>query len=151
MRVEDIPDFMLRAIFRQAECEYPKECCGVILGRQERAGSLTELWPCRNKQDDVHALSPKEFPKTSKEAYLIDPEELLSIQREARKKREGICVIYHSHPDTAAVWSRDDEEQATKTAKLLPPEVHYLVVSVEHGKAQTARMFRVGGFQEGMD
>ena len=46
----------LAAIRRQAEAEYPAECCGVVLARP--GGGDRRLHACRNIQDELHGRDP---------------------------------------------------------------------------------------------
>jgi proteasome lid subunit RPN8/RPN11 len=87
----------LEEIRKQAEAEYPAECCGVVF---EAPDGRRELFPCRNVQDEKHAEDPERFPRTSRHAYYVHPADNLRIQR---RTVEGfrVSVIYHSHVDAS--------------------------------------------------
>ncbi len=127
----------LAAIRRQAEAEYPVECCGVVLTRPgDRA-----LYPCRNLQDAKHAEDPGKFPRTARDAYYMHPEDLRAL---AAKEEQGytVHVIYHSHVDVGAYFSPTDRSNALLDGEPLYPETTYVVVAVDAGGAGEARAFR---------
>ena len=72
-----IPDSFLSKILDHAEREYPRECCGMILSRNQNSFQFTRLVFCRNVQDRCHEEEPKRFPETSEKAYWVDPRQLL--------------------------------------------------------------------------
>jgi proteasome lid subunit RPN8/RPN11 len=145
MRPPAIAREFLQEISRQAEREYPHECCGMIMGPARDPGALSRLRPCVNVQDKYHALDPVTFPRAARTAYFIDPAELLAIQKENRTKDEEdeeIRVIYHSHIDTGAYFSDEDKAVACQGGSPVYPDVRYLVVSVMGGKAGEVNLFR---------
>lgn len=131
---------LLAAIFQHAERDYPAECCGMILGPRGE-DRLESLWPCRNAQDDYHALDAKAYPRTSRTAYFVDPAQLLALQKQARQDRREIKLIYHSHIDSGAMFSEEDARAAAPGGIPSYPGVHYLVVSVRAAKAVEAKLF----------
>ena len=119
---------------QHGEETYPHECCGVLLGRFEDDGSrtVTRIARCGNTRDD----SPHN-------RYHIDPKELISIQREGRKRGEDIVGFYHSHPDHPARWSVTDLAEAHWFS------CSYVITSVDHGKAVLTNSFKLSGTDEG--
>lgn len=142
MNSSPVPEEFLRNIFAEAEREYPKECCGMILGPRQKKGVLSRLRPCANAQDDYHARDPQNFPRTAETAYFMEPKELLAIQKEARTHEEEIRIIYHSHVDADAYFSEEDARIALAEGGPVYPDVDYLVVSVRKGKAAGCNLFR---------
>ncbi len=127
-------------ICRQAEAEYPSECCGVILiGDAPAAGRI--LLPCRNIQDELRAKDPARHPRDARTAYYIAPQDLLQV---GRLESQGFRVwtIYHSHIDAGAYFSETDKRQAAPSGEPLYPDAAYLVVSVVDRKVSDARAFR---------
>jgi len=126
-------------IRRQAEAEYPHECCGVILVKAGPGGERL-LFPCRNFQNELHAKDPARHPRDARAAYSIAPEDLLKI---GRLESEGFQVwtIYHSHIDAGAYFSETDKQHAAPGGEPLYPDVTYLVVSMVDGKVVEARAF----------
>src|SRR5437868_6908771 len=88
-----------KGIFDHAEREYPKECCGMILGEVEQSG-YSRIKIFRNVQDEYRKMDPLNFPRSSRNAYFLDPAELLMFHKEIRGQKEIIKIIYHSHIDT---------------------------------------------------
>ncbi len=130
----------LATIRRQAEAEYPAECCGVILVR-EGQNPDRRLHACRNIQDSLHAKDPERFPRDSRTAYYIAHEDLLEIgRREAQAY--GVHVIYHSHVDAGAYFSETDRRNALVDGDPTYPQATYVVVEVRGGRAGEARAFR---------
>ena len=81
---------------------YPYECCGVLLGHATDEGNaVVEIVRAGNTRvDSLH------------NRYNIAPEELVKIQRQARKAGLDIVGFYHSHPDHPAMWSSTDFAEA---------------------------------------
>ncbi len=134
------PKQLLEAVLKQASEEYPKECCGLILGPIGK-DKFSRIQPVCNLQDDYHAKDPEQFPRTSKDAYWMDPIHLLKIQKETRAKNEEIKIIYHSHIDTGAYFSAEDKQAAIYDGLPVYPSVRYLVVSIHGGCFQKANLF----------
>jgi proteasome lid subunit RPN8/RPN11 len=101
------------------ERTYPHECCGILIGRREGAAKrVEEVRPAGNARDD----SPQN-------RYLIQPEEMLQAERDARRSGREILGFYHSHPDVPARPSQYDLEHAW-------PVYSFLIMSVQQGKTQ---------------
>ncbi len=128
------------AIQRQAEAEYPAECCGVVF---VKSGSKAErrLFPCRNVQDEKHAEDPAGYPRDSRTAYYMHPHDTLQIHR-AQEAGEQVSVIYHSHIDCDAYFSETDKRNALPGGLLAFPETTHVVVSVVDGRMRDARAYR---------
>jgi proteasome lid subunit RPN8/RPN11 len=81
---------------------YPDECCGVLLGHATETGNqVVETVRAGNTRTD-----------SAHNRYHIAPEELVKIQRQARKSGLDIVGFYHSHPDHPAMWSATDIAEA---------------------------------------
>lgn len=76
----------LAELFAYATEANPDECCGLIGGKDGRAGSL---YPMRN----VAAAAGV--------SYEAAPEDLFAAQRQMRERGEELLAIYHSHPRSA--------------------------------------------------
>ncbi len=129
----------LAAIRKQAEAEYPAECCGVVLVRE---GAHAERWlcPCRNIQDSLHAEDPARYPRDSRTAYYMAHEDLIEISRR-EMQGYGVRVIYHSHADVGAYFSETDRRNALVEGQPAYPGATYVVVAVDSGRAGEARAF----------
>ena len=77
--------------------EYPFEACGVLLAAMKDGQHAVRAVRVENRET--------ELPRVR---YQIAPEELMGIQREARKQGLEIIGYYHSHPDHPARPSETD-------------------------------------------
>ncbi len=136
-----LPPEHLKIILAQAEKDYPNETCGILIGPKNDKKKVTEIFPCRNVQDEYHSQDPASFPRTARTAYFIDPRDLLRIQKIAREKACEMRVIYHSHADAGAYFSEEDQRIALSEGKPAYPGVFYPVVSVIKGKAKDMAVF----------
>jgi [CysO sulfur-carrier protein]-S-L-cysteine hydrolase len=134
-----IPGVFVEKILDQAESEYPRECCGVITGGIQE--TYRRVRACRNVQDDYHARDPENFPRTSRNAYWMDPHDLLELQKELRAQKEEIRIIYHSHIDAEAYFSPEDVRMALLDGRPAYPGVKYLVISVKSGKGSDLNLY----------
>lgn len=119
-------------IERHAEREYPRECCGLLVGRiadEGRTRIIHAAVPVKNafadegEQHHRMAIEPREYARA-----------------ERRYAAEGLGVVgnYHSHPDHPAVPSQYDLEH------LAPwPTMSYVVVSAREGKAVDLRSWEL--------
>ena len=84
-----------RQLREHGEETYPHECCGVLLGKALDGANEVELAvrAGNTRTDSAH------------NRYHIAPQELISIQRQARERSLDIVGFYHSHPDHPARWS----------------------------------------------
>ena len=119
-------------IIRHAESEYPRECCGLLIGRITDGGRTRVVeftHPVENTFDDegehYHRMA-------------ISPLEYARAERTHAALGLGVVGNYHSHPNQGAVPSRFDLEH------LAPwPTMSYLVVSVLEGKAADVRSWEL--------
>ena len=118
---------------RHGEETYPHECCGILLGRVEGDGTrfVTSTARCGNTRTD-----------SAHNRYHIAPQELVSIQRQARERSLDIVGFYHSHPDHPAHWSSTDFNEAHWLG------CSYVITSVEKGVAKQTNSFFLAGTGE---
>jgi proteasome lid subunit RPN8/RPN11 len=109
----------LRQIADQAEAAYPDECCGLLTGRGDPAGTLRvgEVCPSPN-------LAP-----SGRDRFEVDPALRLDLQRRLRGGPDRVIGLYHSHPDHSAQPSQTDLDMAWET------DLAWLIVCVEAGQA----------------
>jgi proteasome lid subunit RPN8/RPN11 len=98
---------------------YPFEVCGVLVGRAE-SRRVQRVVRVRNRE--------QESPRVR---YVIAPEDLLRIQKDARVNGDEILGYYHSHPDHPARPSETDRRLA---ADGISDGVIHVVVGVEGGE-----------------
>jgi proteasome lid subunit RPN8/RPN11 len=117
------------AIFKQAIAEYPSECCGIVTG----ADIVLRVHALKNIQERLHAEDPGTHPRTSREAYAVDRNEVERIIGEAADTGESILAFYHSHIDCGAYFSAMDKEVQTVFGEPEFPDAVHVVVSVQQG------------------
>jgi proteasome lid subunit RPN8/RPN11 len=132
---------------RQLEAAYPNEGCGIFF--MEKDGRFTTR-PMQNVYDRYHEKDPARFPRTSRTAYLFDPKEWLAATEEAEGRGAKLSCIYHSHGDVGAYFSKEDRDMAAPDGEPILPDVVYLVVAVDGGRATGAKAYRWrnGDFEE---
>ena len=135
----------IEAISRQAIAEYPAECCGIVTGN----ASSQRVHPCRNRQDELHARDPENHPRTSREAYDIDRNEMERIFANAAARGEQVVCFYHSHIDCGAYFSRMDKEVLTVFGEPEHPDAMHVVVSVQDRQVREINGYRWDGKQQG--
>ena len=135
-----LTDQDLKAIIAHAEEGYPDEVCGIVIGK---AGDLKThaVRRCLNVANSYHREDPIRYPRDARTAYVMDPQDLLRIQLEADAKGLDFLVIYHSHTDHDAYFSRTDRELAVFEGEPLWPSAQYLVISVRNRKVQDSKYF----------
>jgi proteasome lid subunit RPN8/RPN11 len=118
-------------IERHAEREYPRECCGLLVGRIADGGRtriIEETYPVENTFEEGerhHRMS-------------IAPLDYARAERLYAARGWGVVGNYHSHPEHPAVPSQFDLEH------LAPwPTMSYVVVSVREGKAADFRSWEL--------
>lgn len=123
-----MPDLTLRRalveeLFAHARAESPRECCGLVGGREGEGRSAHRL-------TNVSAR-----PEVGYEAA---PSELFAAQRLLRGRGERLVAIYHSHP-------RDEEPTPSETDMRLAfyPSAIYLIVGFTRAGEGVLRAFRV--------
>jgi [CysO sulfur-carrier protein]-S-L-cysteine hydrolase len=139
MKAASIRRASMDAIVAQAECEFPFECCGFIIGD----GSVEEVRPVANIQNRMHAEDAAAFPRDARTAFLMEPKEHLAVMLEVDRRKLAIRAVYHSHPDHDAYFSATDRAQACSFDPSDPdyPDIVYIVMSIRAGKFARAAAF----------
>jgi len=103
-----------RAIRRHGEETYPHECCGALVGQNDRV---------------VHTVP---LPNTTEEGprrrFLVRPADYRMAEQRARELGGDLLGFYHSHPDHPARPSQYDLDHAW-------PTFAYVIVAVASGAA----------------
>jgi proteasome lid subunit RPN8/RPN11 len=114
-----LPAALRRQIQAEGAAAYPKECCGILIGRDISGRRIIErLMPGRNTfeaDEQYHRFS-------------IDPMLQLRAEKEAEAAGKLVLGFYHSHPDHPARPSEYDREHAW-------PFYSYVIVAIEKGRA----------------
>ncbi len=121
-----LPLSFLKCISDAAEAAYPKECCGLLVGRDDGAGALvvTRVVESRNLAEDGRH-----------DRFEVDPQVRFDVMRElddyAKQGHAHHRIIghYHSHPGHPAQPSETD------LSKAYEPDLVWLIVSVVDGQA----------------
>jgi proteasome lid subunit RPN8/RPN11 len=139
MRNASIRRASMDAMIAQAEREFPFECCGFIIGD----ATAEEVRPVTNIQNRKHAEDLAAFARDARTAFLMEPKEHLAVMLEVDRRKLGLRVIYHSHPDHDAYFSATDRAQACSFDPSEPdyPDTIYIVMSIRAGKFVRAVAF----------
>ncbi len=98
----------LAAIVAAARNALPRECCGLLLGREGEGGwYVTEI-----------VDSPNVAPADRQDRFEIDPGVLIAVQKRLRREGGAMIGIYHSHPNGRPTPSQTDLAQAWQTGKI---------------------------------
>jgi [CysO sulfur-carrier protein]-S-L-cysteine hydrolase len=108
-------------IVAHAREDYPNECVGLLLGKENRAERLLRM----------------ENVEHSPLNYRVDPRELLRIFDEMDELGLELVGIYHSHTHSPARPSRTDIALAGY------PDAHYLIVSLQDQERPDLRAFSI--------
>ncbi len=127
----------------QAERAYPEECCGLLLGFYAASlmrAQVQEVRPVANTW--TQAVNPFADGDQTANAvskhnrFWIDPQILLTAQRECRDRGWNLLGVYHSHPDHPARPSERDRQLAWS-------EYSYPILSVSAQKVTDIRSWRL--------
>jgi proteasome lid subunit RPN8/RPN11 len=111
-----------------AAAGYPRETCGLLVGRAAAHVTLVEdLVQGRNLSRE-----------RARDRYELAPEDLLAADGAARERGLEIVGVWHSHPDHPAVPSSTDREGAWAGWS-------YLIAAVEGGGLRDLRSWRLRG------
>ena len=128
----------LDQLHAHAKAEFPHECCGIILGD----GNQEFVRKCKNIQNEKHAEDARNYPRDARTAYLMDPNDLIRIHKEAETQNRPIKAFYHSHPNHDAYFSEKDKEDALMWGEPAYPDAAYIVLSVYGQEVRTEKAFR---------
>jgi proteasome lid subunit RPN8/RPN11 len=117
---------LIEKIHEHGSRDYPHECCGALLGREEGADrNVLEIVPLENRRSD----SPNN-------RFSIQPEDVILAEKEARANGWDLIGWYHSHPDSPAHPSDYDREHAW-------PWYSYIIFQVEKTEPREMRSWRL--------
>lgn len=120
--VIEFADAAIQTIRHEGEKAYPRECCGLLLGRTAGGRlAVASAFPCRNLKADV-----------SYDRYEVDPRDFLRADRLARDQGLEVIGAYHSHPDQPAKPSPVDARESLQGFL-------YVIVEVREGRAGRVR------------
>lgn len=102
------------AIRRHGQETYPHECCGALVGRDDRVTGVVAL--------------PNTTEEGPRRRFLVRPSDYRQAERQAAEMDGELLGFYHSHPDHPARPSQYDLDHAW-------PTFAYIIVSVVDGAA----------------
>ncbi len=134
---------VLARIARLCEADPEREACGFVVRRAP--GAALEVVPVPNVADRHHAADPAGFPRTSREAYLMDPRAQLRVLAALDASGGAIVAVWHSHLEVGACFSARDRADAVVDGVEQVPGAEYLVLGVEAGRVTEVRRYRWDG------
>lgn len=129
---------LLEAVYREARGSFPAECCGWLAGPRSEHRA-TRLRRCSNAQ--AEGDHPTQAGRAADTAYVIAGDDLLALNRELDGE-EPAKLIYHSHYNGRAYFSKTDHEVATSPwgdGPMYP--VQQLVVGINAETVVEAALF----------
>ena len=113
---------------RWAHEGYPRECCGLLLGRVgDGVVHVADVVQARNANTE-----------RAGDRFELDPQDLLRADEQARSRALEVVGIWHTHPDHPARPSATDRAQAWDGWS-------YLILSVGAQGVQALRSWRLAG------
>lgn len=115
-------------VIAHARHEAPLECCGLLVGTEERIDG------------SIRARNLASQPATR---YLLDPAAHIAANRQLRGTGRAVVGFYHSHPRSGVTPSRTDCEEACYPAhlwmivSLAAEEAEIGLYRIEDGQATT--------------
>ena len=128
----------LAEIYAHARRDHPNECCGMIFGPRGAAVADRAV-ACANIQDRLHAEDPARFERDARTAYNFDAPDLFKLQR-SLNGQEPVKIVYHSHVEVGAYFSKTDEAAALFDGEPSFP-VEYVVIDVRSDGTRGAIQF----------
>lgn len=117
-------------VARHAERGYPREVCGILIGRRDAGAGVTDVL------EVVEAANTWAEEAERTRRFHIEPRDILREERRARESEREIVGFYHSHPDHPARPSTTDREFAW-------PVYAYVIQSVKDGRAADIACWRL--------
>lgn len=92
----------MRAVEQYHGEAWPREACGLLIGREQTDIITVEEW----------VPAPNLAPDAARR-FTVDPLLVLSAERQAEKSGQSLVGLVHSHPDCPAIPSETDRLYAT--------------------------------------
>ena len=119
-----LPQALRDQLKLRAAAAYPREACGLLVGRRGVSGEVLEVTEGENTEAEAGT-----------DRYTLDPLHLLDVERGARARGLEVVGVWHSHPDHDAVPGSLDRAGALEGWSQL-------IVSVRAGAPFEARCWR---------
>lgn len=118
-------DDTIEKICTHAQTEYPRECCGIMLGRRVGGKRIVHrVFQTGNMIGESQAATH----------FLINPLEIVKAEVWAEAEEFEIVGFYHSHPDYEAVASQED-------IRHMIAGYSYPIISIKNGADARVRSF----------
>jgi [CysO sulfur-carrier protein]-S-L-cysteine hydrolase len=131
---------VLAELHAHALTAYPSESCGFVSGPADDPALLDASVRQENEADKYHALDPVTFPRTSRMYFKINEMRAARAFEQGELAGRPIKVIYHSHCDAGAYFSREDAATFAVDNTLMWP-CAFIVVSVQQGKVADTKLW----------
>jgi len=119
---------------------YPSESCGFVSGPADVPALLNASVRQENEADKYHALDPVTFPRTSRMYFKINEMRAARAFEQGELAGRPIKVIYHSHCDAGAYFSKEDAATFAVDKTLMWP-CAFIVVSVQQGRVADTKLW----------
>ena len=120
------------AIRSHGQDTYPHECCGALVGRDDRVTAIVAL--------------PNTTDEGPRRRFLVRPSDYQLAERRVTELGGELLGFYHSHPDHPARPSQYDLDHAW-------PNFAYIIIAVAAGKAEAMTVWYLkddrASFEEG--
>ena len=135
----EVPADLLADVFAEARSAYPAECCGWLSG-PATADHVNAIRPCTNAQ--AAGDHPTAADRGAETAYVIAGDDLIAFAKSVDDAETPARIIYHSHPNGRAYFSKTDREVATSPWGDGPAyPVQQLVVGIDAERVTEAALF----------
>ncbi len=115
----EIPNIIFEQMIAQVKAEAPIEACGILAGSDNRVEKLYKMTNADKRSDH----------------FMMEPTEQFKVVKDIRGSGLEMLAIYHSHPQTPARPSAEDNRLA------LTPDVTYIIVSLQNGDPPAVKAF----------
>jgi proteasome lid subunit RPN8/RPN11 len=109
-----LADSLYRQIEEEGVRAFPNECCGVIIGRDEKPNRIVER---------LQVLTNSFEAQEQYHRFRLDPKEYIEVEKTAGAEGKLVLGFYHSHPDHPARPSEYDRQHGW-------PFYSYVIVSI---------------------
>jgi proteasome lid subunit RPN8/RPN11 len=133
------PD-VLHELYAHALDAQPEECCGLVLGHDERR--FSKVVRCRNEMNLRHTEDPQRFPRDSRSGFWMSEVDAQRALEAAEATGLRVTAIYHSHVDVDAYLSELDLEYAEPGVY---PDAAQVVIAVSEGGVKRVAIFEREG------
>ena len=112
---------VVEEMIKHAKEEYPRECCGMLAGKNQ---TINKLFKTKNIAE-------------SKDLYELDPLDQVKAFEEIDRLSLKLLGIYHSHPDHPCYPSKLDRSQA------FYPDTAFFIISLLDCHQPEIKAFRI--------